>query len=1095
MRSENAVVNVQINSFNYLVAHHIDQILHRIAPFRFYGTDDTACAKKWRLSKPPNAEHWYVFYLTIHHVQLGTPTVVDEVTGTRTLYPSEARTRELDYVAPLFVTVKLTQKTMDEQSTVREQSQQDVEICKLPIMVRSSVCTLHGMSDDERAAVGECMYDTGGYFILRGKERSIIAHEHMCTNYPVILQSTENMFCLEVRSTEFPGERPTVFQMHARSRGIRATCTIHLLRTTVPVSTLLAALREPSETIDVDAMFSAFIAHAKDECEDVAQALIQIREDMLRMDTGAARLHVQSLVRPVFQASFGWEYVLFSELFPHLGRSALLATKFMYVLYCLERLLRVAYGHRPLDDRDDYALKRLDTCSDLIGNNLFRPLCMQFIKQIAAEVVKRGFELVIPTQAISSFTENILYSFRSSNWGTQRDFFRTGVSQVLSRTGLTSTISQLRRFVTPMCKEVKIVKPRQIHLSQWGYVCVNETPEGSGCGLVKHLTMLADVTLATSASTVFAVLSRIEESIPQCLFPFEALVVVNGILAGTTRVALRLYQELLRARRSQELHRNTSVVWDRVDREIRIWCDSGRIIRPLLVNDTIPASSWHELETNGLLEWIDADEHATLWIANTWADVTPSHTHVELLADSILGVSSALIPFSNHNQAPRNCYQSAMTKQSVGAVALNTSSRFDKIVHYMQYVQRPLCSTNAADFVRTNELPCGQNLIVAILACGGFNQEDSIVVNSSAVDRGLLRSVSVQSISVTERLLSMGSVELIQRPSPEIRRKWYEYRHLDPSGIVYPGSLVKPNDVLVGRVRIDAVNGITTTTDDSVVASIELSGVVQRVCITDNASGRKLVRIQVLNTRIPQIGDKLASTHAQKGSIGMMYPQEDLPFTSEGIVPDIIINPHCMPSRMTIAQLLEAVVSKEACFSATFADGTPFAKFDMERLRSQSALHGIPGLGHERMISGTTGRMLPATVFICPTFYQRLKHMVQDKLHARAFGVVQQLTRQPLEGRSRDGGLRFGEMERDCMIAHGAARFLRERLYTVSDAYSTTVCRRCGILSGKAATAQAECFRCRSEGRLTHIDIPFATKLVIQELAAVNICVRLLEEE
>jgi DNA-directed RNA polymerase II subunit RPB2 len=488
----------------------------------------------------------------------------------------------------------------------------------------------------------------------------------------------------------------------------------------------------------------------------------------------------------------------------------------------------------------------------------------------------------------------------------------------------------------------------------------------------------------------------------------------------------------------------------------------------------------------------------------------------------MLGIMAALIPFPDHSQSPRNCYQSSMGKQALGIPLLSYNLRTDTILHVLQYPQRPIVCTKMADILGINNMPSGINAIVAIACYSGYNQEDSVMLNLSSIQRGLFCLTSYHSIDCCEKKRDTYSFEEICLPPPNsdpsikegqpnyFRRRNANYSLLDKNGVVRPrekfvdgkwvgaATVVKKNDVIIGKVIVSGNKSTEESrTDASIIIQPGEEGTIDQVHTMITPNGYKLVKIVIRITREPTLGDKLASRAAQKGTIGMVYRQEDMPFTSQGITPDIIINPLCMPSRMTINQLVETALGKECVIKGIYGDATPFTEQSVnvadklvKRLEQNLQGHGFQSQGWERMYNGMTGEMIKTRIFIGPTYYQRLKHMVDDKMHARAQGNVTMLTRQPLEGRSRDGGLRFGEMERDCMIAHGNSAILKERLFLVSDPFQISVCKKCGVMTSNLK----ECQVCKGDGIIS-CNFPYASKLLHQELTSLGLKVTIRPDE
>ncbi len=469
----------------------------------------------------------------------------------------------------------------------------------------------------------------------------------------------------------------------------------------------------------------------------------------------------------------------------------------------------------------------------------------------------------------------------------------------------------------------------------------------------------------------------------------------------------------------------------------------------------------------------------------------------------ILGVCASIIPFPDHNQSPRNTYQSAMGKQAMGVFLTNFDQRMETMANILYYPQKPLARTMAMDYLKFRELPAGQNAIVAIACYSGYNQEDSVIMNQSSIDRGLFRSLFYRAYQDQEKSVGHSVVEQFERPTraDTLRLKHGTYDKIDEDGIVAPGVRVSGEDIIMGKTAPMAPDAEElgqrqkqhVKRDVSTPLRSTESGIVDQVMLTTTSDGHRFAKVRVRTTKVPQIGDKFASRHGQKGTIGITYRHEDMPFTREGIVPDLIINPHAIPSRMTIAHLIECQLSKVATLRGDEGDATPFTKVTVTQVSDLLRKMGYQSRGFEVMYNGHTGRKLVAQVFLGPTYYQRLRHMVDDKIHSRARGPTQILTRQPVEGRARDGGLRFGEMERDCMIAHGASSFLKERLFDVSDPFRVHVCDICGLMTviAKLKKNTFECKNCNNKNKISQIYLPYAAKLLFQELWSMNIAARL----
>ena len=510
------------------------------------------------------------------------------------------------------------------------------------------------------------------------------------------------------------------------------------------------------------------------------------------------------------------------------------------------------------------------------------------------------------------------------------------------------------------------------------------------------------------------------------------------------------------------------------------------------------AADWTEW-VKTCVEYIDPCETDTIRVAMTPADIGKVHTHCEIHPTMILGHMASSIPFSDHNQSPRNTYQSAMGKQAMGIFARNYAKRLDKNGYVLCTPMRPFVETRMMNVLKSHEMPSGDNIMVAIGIYGGYNQEDSVILNKSAVDRGLFRTLYYTIYKDEEhRNIASGKEEKFTKPRRENTRgfKSSSYHAITDTGVPQTGAIIKENDVIIGKVTsIKADPNGYCYRDSSVTHKNSEDCRVDKVWQDKNSDGYPFVKVRAVSERVPEIGDKFSSRHGQKGTCGILLNEEDMPFTSSGIRPDLIMNPHAVPSRMTIAQLMETMYGKVCCEKGTIGDGTPYSHLKVDNIREQLLELGMHPYGNEILYNGQTGEMMEAEIFMGPTFYQRLKHMVIDKKHSRARGPIVSLTRQPCEGRSREGGLRVGEMERDCMISHGISMFTKERLMDVSDPFTTGFCKSCGTLA--VVNEEENIYSCGTCGVQTQFEmktIPYAVKLWTQELEAMHIVPRMVFE-
>ena len=1096
-------------------------------------------------------------------IYLSKPTMTEADGTTQPMFPSEARLRNLTYAAPLYIDMKkITYEStnFDEVDVEFEDEEGGIEemlpkvfIGEVPIMLKSSYCILHSLSEHDLVEKGECPYDMGGYFIINGSEKVLIAQERMSTNQVYVFaksQPSPYSYVAEIRSCIEKGSRnasPLYVKMQSKTSG-RSTVSGQCIRATlpyikqdIPIVVIFRALGFVSDRDILEHICYDFGDHQMLELlKPCIEEAFVIQDQNVALDFIGKRGSTVGATQDK-RIKYAKE-ILLKEMLPHVGVREFCETKKAFFFgYMIHRLLLAALERRELDDRDHYGKKRLDLAGPLLGM-LFRMLFRKLTKDVSKYMQKcidgnRDFNLTLAVKS-KTITSGLRYSLATGNWGEQSKAMmsRAGVSQVLNRYTYASTLSHLRRLNTPIGREGKLAKPRQLHNTHWGMVCPAETPEGQACGLVKNLALMSYISVGSPSAPIIEFLQEwttenLEEVSP-AVIPEAVKIFVNGCWIGIHRDPERLVQTLRKLRRCTDVNFEVSIVRDIRERELRLYTDAGRVCRPLfIVNDDqkleltkshvskitqrdVTGFGWNELVSNGVIEYIDTEEEETCMICMSVNELQEHHklpesqryiqsyTHCEIHPSMILGICASIIPFPDHNQSPRNTYQSAMGKQAMGVYSTNYQIRMDTLANILYYPQKPLVTTRSMEFLRFRELPAGQNAIVAIACYSGYNQEDSVIMNQSAIDRGLFRSIFYRTYTDQEKKVGMTQMEEFARPSKEftMRMRHGTYEKLDSDGLIAPGTRVSGEDIIIGKIvptqnsddQSPGSGGNLGFRDASTPLRSTETGIVDQVMLTKSAEGLKFVKVRVRSIRIPQMGDKFASRHGQKGTVGITYRQEDMPFTADGITPDIIINPHCIPSRMTIGHLIECLLGKVSALAGTEGDATPFSDLTVEEVSRQLLTLGFQPRGLEVMYNGQTGRKLEAQIFIGPTYYQRLRHMVDDKIHARARGPVQIMTRQPVEGRSRDGGLRFGEMERDCIISHGAASFLKERLYDVSDAYRAHVCDNCGLfIIANLKKNALECKICKNKTLISQVRIPYAFKLLCQELMAMNITPRL----
>jgi DNA-directed RNA polymerase II subunit RPB2 len=1192
------IISHQLESFNHFMDVDIPEIIQHVNPIIVRGSPEiplsgprSALATATGLSTTAanalmnvqglaggpatQAQHEYEVQIMFENISLRKPTIFENNGAILPMMPNDARLRNLTYASPLFVDVRVKttfiNNTKQGERITRERLFPNVHLGKIPVMVGSKYCLLHDQKHLHPGTLGECAEDFGGYFIIGGGERVIISQERMSENRPFVFRNNRNptkeVEVIEVKSIgpdndQVPKNNAVKIMYHPKNPQIHLLrAAIPRIKTDIPLFILFRALGVTAD-LDIcelilgpqddgaekDDLFDAIISESITESQDVQTQEQALGWISMNVNSWSSRGNKALKINDILNV----------ECFPHVGvTEASWYDKACFLAHMTRKVLWVNSARIPNDDRDAYPNKRVDLPGFLLAN-LFRTyFTTKMIKDIRASVAKEihggswrasgNFEDILNVSNVNKMIKSVILevglktSLATGNFGSAKAGGPTkiGVSQVLNRLNYISGVSHLRRISTPIEKTGKLVLPRKLHNTQWGYICPSETPEGHGVGVVKNMSSTAIVSIYSNPGIVRDYIKTMNKLIPlsACSATEKHLntrLFVNGAWLGIlkNKDAIGVLEKLRYAKRSGRIHVQTGIIWRAALREIWITTEAGRMIRPLFFANAIREIAadktgllaehinslqtwehlmmWESPAKNHLVEYIDPGEtessYVAVWPADILGHTDRSYTHAEIHPSTILGTLASNIPFPDHNQSPRNSYQAAMGKQAMGMYALNYRERFDAMAHLLCYPQVPFVSPFMSKFYGAQEMPCGQNIIVAVATYTGYNQEDSVMINRASLDRGLFRSIFFRTYKDEERKnQSSGEEERFSNPDTTTTRqmKNANYDKLDDTGFAPENQFVNSDDILIGKVvplRIPTgmviPAGAKKYRDVSKTMRNNESGWVDRIFRNRNGEGYSFAKVRVRQDRIPEIGDKFSSRHGQKGTLGMILNPEDMPQTADGMIPDMIINPHCIPSRMTIAHLLETLLGKMACRLGCLGDGSPFNAVTLDGLQKilRDDLKMEPS-GNEILYNGYTGRIMETSIFTGPVYYQRLRHCSADKLHSRSSGPLVMLTRQPAEGRAREGGLRFGEMERDCVAAHGVSEFTKERLMECSDLFRCWSCQDCGLIA--IVNPKEGIWACKGCGNTTNfsaIEIPYAYKLLLQELETMSITSRIITQ-
>ncbi|KAH8167013.1 hypothetical protein CIB48_g1240 [Xylaria polymorpha] len=1071
------LVKQHIDSYNYFVDQEIKEIV-----------------KANRIVKSDVDSSFWVEFLDI---RVESPENVGQ-NGSNTnpkVTPQECRLRDATYSARILVDVAYTR---ERQKIIRR----NVELARMPVMLRSNKCHLYGANNAQMEVMNECPLDPGGYFIVRGTEKVILIQEQLSKNR-VIIEADEKNNIITASVTSSTHERKS--KTHVTLKKERINLQHNVLAEPIPIVIILKALGGLTD-FEIMQLVTGSDARYQDDFEiNFSEAVVaEVFTEQQALEYIGARVKMGMKGRPprggppqprrsVIEEGLD---ALANIVIAHIPVEGLeFYPKAVYVAMMTRRVLMARHNPKLVDDRDFVGNKRFELAGQLLSL-LFEDLFKNFLSSLKFNIENtlKKQHRAIPADPLLQIGAQGKHITEGCAWND--DSHKQSVRETR-----------------------KVSGPRALQPSQWGMLCPSDTPEGEACGLVKNLALMTHITtdadempIKTWAFNSNPKADPLRKSSGAEMHKKGTYVVhINGTPFALTRSAKRFAANFRATRRRGWMSPFVSINVNENLSAVHIATDEGRICRPYIIvkngKSMIQESQLRMLQAeeitfddflrNGVVEYLDANEENDTLIAGTEKDITKATTHLEIEPFTLLGAVAGLIPFPHHNQSPRNTYQCAMGKQAIGAIAYNQFNRIDTLLLTMVYPQRPMVISKTIELIHYDKLPAGQNATVVVMSYSGYDIEDALVLNKASLDRGFGRAQVFKKYAADLQRYPNGSRERIGDKDPELDKN----KALSKDGLADVGWMVESGQVMIKKESPQDTTSSTIGMERRVEAYRETPitykaadpAYIDKVMITQTDRETQLIKVQTRQTRRPEIGDKFSSRHGQKGVVGIIVDQEDLPFSDAGIVPDIIMNPHGFPSRMTVGKLLECLTGKASVIKGRkdYGYGDAFRSHPLEAMSAELVDAGFSWEGKDYFTSGITGEPLQAYIFNGPIYYQRLKHMVQDKMHSRSRGPRAILTRQPTEGRSRDGGLRLGEMERDCLVAYGASQLLLERLMTSSDAVVLDVCQRCGLFGSKGY-----CNTCKSSQQVAKMTMPYAAKLLVQELISMNVGVRLqLEDE
>jgi DNA-directed RNA polymerase II subunit RPB2 len=1085
-----------LESYNYFITNSIPYIIKTLNPFstlKYYKNDP---------KKIKNEIHVFIGGENGDKIFLNKPFIYDDKCS-RVLFPNEARLKDYNYISELFVDIDVKFvyhdfiKNGKTETKTEIKKYEKIKIGSIPIMLHSNICVLNNQNKDILTEMGECPFDQGGYFIIKGKEKVLISQERTTANRLFITESKDEKIYLDavIRCTSDANSLfPKSINFAIYNNTVYKKCDSLLYKKPDSSTLEKRSCRKNSIVLTIPnieskplPLFIIFRALGIESDKSILEHIVGDINDPNNKDIiDFARyslidgnfLYTQSQCLEYlshftkFPDSDFVRYVLANDFLPNVGYDY--KAKALFLGFLVNKLIKTQLNILPKTNRDNYIHKRIDLSGRLL-TNIFRDFYNELRNNIKSTVDsiynydsyedKKDISNIFKGNNLKkifdhTFIEKGMIDSLKGSWGIDKKPEDSGIAQDLARLSYTDYVSHIRRINTPMDRSLKLVEPHRLSTSQYGYMCPYESPDGANIGLLKHLALFCNISIDTDKTIIENKLNDLEVINIKNIFTYQiqdnTKVFINNNWYGITNDPQNIVKNFKKFRANGEINFDVSISWNIKENEINILCDGGRCIRPLYIvkqdktnninkllideydnnNEEFSNFTWDNLifknnKKKNLIEYIDVEETNTILIAMTRQNLLNSiqpYTHCEIHPATVLSFYNNTIPFANKNQAPRVVFSGQQGKQAIGIYATNFNSRIDTASYILHYPHKALCHTRFSKYSHNEVLPNGQNVIVAIMCYTGYNQEDSIILNRSSIDKGLFNITSYKSLVQEENVnqktgekIIFGNPINMKKNGTNIDYRKANWETINEYGLPTENTYVHEGDVIVGMINqtdsiqtnsSDIFNNKTQISeykDKSLLSSKILYGTIDKVLLYNNEEGLKKLKIRMRKMRTPVLGDKLGSKHGQKGVCGLILNGEDMPFTKDGITPDIIINPHAIPSRMTVAHLVESVLSKLCCLSGCNINATAFENHNIDGYYDiLSKKYNYNRHGNEILYNGFTGQQIPTEIFIGPTYYYRFKHMVQDKMNSRDKGPKTALAHQPVQGRANEGGLRIG---------------------------------------------------------------------------------------